>query len=118
MVAAKARLDFSAAALVLRREALLARIHAKREETAATSRRLAADFRAAEKARRSIHAGLRVLKASLVAAGVIWSFNAASNIGRGRRLLTISISLLSTVRAMRKVGAVLAPLITEPERDR
>lgn len=95
--------------LASRRTALLARIHLAREETAEIGRLLATDLHATERTRRSILTALKVLKASAVAAGVIWTFNATSNIGRGRRFVTLAISLLSTVRTMRKVGAFLSP---------
>lgn len=95
--------------LASRRVALLARIHLAREETAEVGRLLATDLHATERTRRSILTAVKVLKASAVAAGVIWTFNATSNIGRGRRFVTLAISLLSTVRAMRKVGLFLSP---------
>ena len=91
--------------LASRRVNLLARIHLAREETAEVGRLLATDLHATERTRRSILTAVKVLKASAVAAGVIWTFNATSNLGRGRRFVTLGISLLSTVRAMRKVSA-------------
>ena len=103
--------------LPVRRTALLARIHAGRERTTEAGRRVAADLQATERYRRSILTGLKVLKASVLAAGVIWSLNATSRIGRGRRLFTIAISLLSTIRAMRKVSAFLIPLTESPGRQ-
>ena len=95
--------------LASRRVNLLARIHLAREETAEVGRLLATDLHATERTRRSILTAVKVLKASAVAAGVIWTFNATSNLGRGRRFVTLGISLLSTVRAMRKVSAFLSP---------
>lgn len=103
--------------LSARRVALLARIHLAREETAEVGRLLATDLQATERTRRSILTALKVLKASAVAAGVIWSFNATSNIGRGRRFVTLAISFLSTVRTMRKVGAFLSPFTQISERQ-
>ena len=100
--------------LAARRGALLARIHAAREATVIAGRRVAGDLHATERARLSIITGLKVLKASVVAAGVIWSFNTISHnprVGRGRRYLTMAVSLLSTIRAMRKIGALVIPLI-------
>ena len=94
--------------LASRRVNLLARIHLAREETAEVGRLLATDLHATERTRRSILTAVKVLKASAVAAGVIWTFNATSNLGRGRRFVTLGISLLSTVRAMRKVSAFLS----------
>ena len=102
--------------LPARRTALLARIHAARADTAQIGRRLIVDLHATEQSRRSILTGLKVIKASLVAAGVIWSFNASSRIGRGSRLFTIAISMLSWIRTMRKVSAFLIPLKQLPER--
>lgn len=89
--------------LAAQREALLERIHAARSESALIGVRLAADLEATEKTRRSIVAGLKVLRASVVAAGVIWSFNAATKVRGTRRVFTIILSLLSTVRALRKL---------------
>lgn len=94
--------------LASRRVNLLARIHLAREETAEVGRLLATDLHATERTRRSILTAVKVLKASAVAAGVIWTFNATSNLGRGRRFVTLGISLLSTVRAMRKVSGFLS----------
>ncbi len=96
--------------LAVRRAALIVRIHAAREETSDVVRMIAADVRATERTRHSIHTGWKVLKASVVAAGVIWSFSATSRIGRGRRFFTLAVSLLSTMRAMRKVSAFVLPL--------
>ena len=103
--------------LPMRREALLVRIHVAREETAAIGRHVTADLEALVQSRRSFFSGLKLLRASVVAAGVIWSFNASSRIGRGSRVFTIALSLLSTIRAMRKVGALLGPLRQLPERQ-
>ena len=94
-------------ALPARRIALLARIHIAREETAEAGRRVAADLHATARTRHAIYNGWKLAKAAAVAAGVLWSFNAASNIGRGRRFVTIAISLLSTARALRKARAFL-----------
>jgi hypothetical protein len=93
----------SPVSLPARRAALLIRIHAARGESAAIGIQLAADLEATEKTRRSIVAGLKVLRASVVAAGVIWSFNAATKVKGARRVFTIILSLLSTVRALRKL---------------
>lgn len=95
--------------LAMRRAAVLARIHIAREESASIGVRLAADLDAAEKTRRSMVAGLQVLKASVVAAGVIWSFNAATKVKGPRRVFTIILSLLSTVRALRKLQILGSP---------
>ena len=103
--------------LPARRTALLARIHVARQETTETGRRVALDLQATERSRRSILTGLKLLKASLVAAGVIWCLNASSRIGRGSRLFTIAISLFSTMRAIRKVSAFLIPLTRSPGRQ-
>lgn len=100
--------------LPARRTALLARIHAAREATVIAGQRVAGDLHATERARLSIITGLKVLKASVVAAGVIWSFNTISHnprMGRGRRYLTMAVSLLSSIRAMRKIGALVIPLL-------
>ena len=100
--------------LPARRTALLERIHAAREATVVAGRRVVVDLHATERARLSIITGLKVLKASVVAAGVIWSFNTISHnprMGRGRRYLTMAISVLSSIRAMRKIGALVIPLI-------
>jgi len=97
--------------LSVRRTALLARIHAARAETAAAARLVAADLQATDRTRRNLIGAWQVLKAGAVAGGVIWSFNAASNMGKGRRFITMAFSVLSSVRAMRKIGALLAPLI-------
>ena len=96
--------------LPARRVALLARIHAARLNTVQIGHRLAIDLEATERSRQSIHAGWKLLKAAAVAAGVVWSFNATTNFSRGRRFLAIAVSLLSTLRAMRKVRSYLEPL--------
>jgi len=103
--------------LAVRRTVLLARIHAARQETVEAGGRVAADLQAMEKSRRSMLAGLKILKVTVVAAGVIWSLNAPSRIRRGSRLLTIALSLLSTMRAARKVHAFLIPLAPSPARQ-
>ena len=103
--------------LAVRRAALLARIHVARQETAEAGRRVVADLQATERSRRSILAGLKIFKATVVAAGVIWSFNASSRIGRGSRLFSIAISLLSTFRAVRKISAFFIPLTPLPGRQ-
>ncbi len=100
-----------------RREALLARIHIAREETADAGRLVALDLQALGRSQRSIQNGWKLLKASVVAAGVIWSFNASSKLGRGRRFVTMAISLLSTMRALRKVGALLVQTTQIRERQ-
>ena len=100
--------------LPARRTALLERIHAAREATVVAGRRVAVDLHATERTRLSIITGLKVLKASVVAAGVIWSFNTISHnprMGRSRRYLTMAVSLLSSIRAMRKIGALVIPLL-------
>ena len=96
--------------LAARRTSLLTRIHAAREETAEVGRHLAADVRATERSRIAIQSGWKIFKASAVAAGVIWSFNATSGGGRSRRLFTVAVSLLSTMRTLRRMGALLGPL--------
>lgn len=103
--------------LAVRRAALVVRIHAAREETADVVRTIAADLRATERTRRSIQNGWKVLKAAVVAAGVIWSFNATSRIGRGRRFFTLAVSLLSTLRAMRRISAFLLPFTQLHQRQ-
>ena len=104
--------------LPMQRAALLIRIYAARQTTAEVGHHLAADLEALVQLRRSFFTGLKLLRASVVAAGVIWSFNASSRIGRGSRLFTTALSLLSTVRAMRKIGALLSPLIQSPSSER
>ena len=96
--------------LEARRAALLLRIHAAREETVEIGRRLANDLRATERSRIALQSGWKIFKASAVAAGVIWSFNATSSGGRSRRLFTVAVSLLSTMRTLRRIGALLGPL--------
>ena len=103
--------------LNLQRGALLLRIQAAREDTAQIGRLVALDMGSLAQSRRTLLTGLKLLKASLVAAGLVWSFNASSNIGRGSRLFTIAISLLSTIRAVRKVSAFLIPNSPSPERQ-
>ena len=93
--------------LAERRTALLTRIHAARQETAEAGRLVAEDLKKTE---RSILSGWKLLKMTVFAAGIIWSFNAVSHVGRGRRFLMIAISLLSTVRSVRRIGAFLIPL--------
>ena len=93
---------------------MLARIHAARQDTAQIGRRLAVDLHATERSRHSIKAGWKLLKASAVAAGVVWSFNATSNFSRGRRFLTIAVSLLSTLRAMRKFRSFVGSITKFP----
>ena len=93
--------------LAERRTLLLARIQFARGETAEAGRLVAADL---QKAERSIHNGWRLLKATAFATGIVWSLNAASKVGRGRRFITLAISLLSTMRTARKIGAMLIPL--------
>jgi hypothetical protein len=96
--------------LIVQRTALLARIDAARRETAQAGRQVAVDLQAVERSRQSLQTGLALLKTSVVAAGVIWSLYTSSRIGRGSRLFTIAVSLLSTIRAMRRVRAFLTPL--------
>ncbi len=102
--------------LSVRRAALLARIESARGETAAAARLVDADLQAIDRTRRNLLGVWQVMKAGAVAAGVIWSFNAASNLGKGRRFITMALSMLSSVRAMRNIGALLAPPIqsTQP----
>ena len=100
--------------LAARRLALLARIQVERSHTAQIGRLLAEDLHVTARRRHSIHAGWKLLKASAVAAGVVWSFNASSKIGRGRRLFTIAVSVLSTLRAMRKMRSFMSPISTFP----
>ena len=97
--------------LSVRRAALLVRIQAAREQTASVVQYLAADVRATEQSRRSIQTGWKVFKAAAVAAGVIWSFNATSRLARGRRFFTLAVSMLSTMRAMRRASAFLLPFL-------
>ncbi|MEO8101288.1 MAG: hypothetical protein ABI790_02110 [Betaproteobacteria bacterium] len=100
----------TARSLLLRREALLARIAVARGQTADAGRRLSEDLQAAARTQRSMLGGLKLAKASLAAAGVIWSLNATTRLGRGSRFLTIALSVLSTLRLMRRVRAFLMPL--------
>lgn len=104
--------------LPMQRAALLTRIDAARQTTAQVGNHLATDLEALVQLRRSFFTGLRLLRASVVAAGVVWSFNASSRIGRGSRLFTTALSLLSTVRAMRKIGTLLSPLIQSQSTER
>ena len=104
-------------ALSVRRTVLLARIHAARGETAAAARLVAHDLQAIDGTRRKLLGVWQVMKAGAVAAGVIWSFSAASNVGKGRRFITMALSMLSSVRAMRNIGALLAPLIQPTHRQ-
>lgn len=108
MMMSDARHPHASLSLAERRAALLTRIHAAREETAQAGRLVAEDLKKTE---RSIHSGWKLLKMTAFAAGLIWSFNAASRVGRGRRFLTLAISLLSTVRTVRRVGALLMPFM-------
>ena len=103
--------------LPAQRVALLARIHAGRQQSVEAGRRIAADLRATERSRRSIIAGLKLAKPAMVAAGVIWSLNAPSRMGRGRRLFTLAVTLLSAIRTLRNVRAFLIPLASSPERQ-
>ena len=103
--------------LPARRTALLARIQAKREVTAEVGRLLATDLHALERSRRTIVTGLKVLKAAALAGGVIWSLNATSRIGRGSRLMSVAISVLSSIRTMRRLSAFFTPLIQSPPRQ-
>jgi hypothetical protein len=96
--------------LTARKAALIIRIHAARAETSGIGRRLATDFRAAEQSRQKLLAGLKLFRAAAVAGGVVWSFNAVTGGSRARRLLTIALSLISTMRAVHKVGAFFRPL--------
>lgn len=100
-----------------RREALIARIHVARAETAEAGRLVALDLLVVDRSLRSMQNGWKLLKASAVAAGVIWSFNASSSLGRGRRFVTMAISLLSTMRTLRRVGALLVQATQTPERQ-
>ena len=68
--------------LAERRTLLLARIQVARGETTEAARLVAADL---QKTERSIHNGWRLLKATAFATGIVWSLNAASKMGRGRR---------------------------------
>lgn len=107
-------------ALATQKAALLVHIGNARNRTAAIGKLLANDLCAAEEKSRSILAGLTVLKAALVTAGMVWSLNAPSTLGRGRRFITVGVSLLSTMRAIRsarKAGAILNAL-TQPIESR
>jgi hypothetical protein len=95
---------------------LLVRIHAARQETADAGRCVTADMEAANRSWLSLQTGLKILNATLAAAGVMWSLNAASRITRGRRLFTTAVSLLSSVRAMRRVSGFLMTHSALPER--
>ena len=96
--------------LAVRRRELLAQIQIARADTAAAGRRVGFDLQVTERTRRTLLTSVKVLKASLVAAGVIWSFNATSRLARGSRLVTFAISMLSTARTLRKVGALFVPV--------
>ncbi len=96
--------------LGLRRAALLARIHNARLETAEAGRLVVMDLQATERTRRSILGGLKIAKAALLAAGLIWSLKSPSPIGRGSRLLTVAVSMLSTLRTLRRLSVLLIPL--------
>lgn len=96
--------------LSLRREALLARIQDARLETAEVGRRVVTDLQATERTRRSILGGLKIAKATLLAAGLIWSLKSPSTMGRGSRLLTVAFSMLSTLRTLRRLSVLLIPL--------
>ena len=89
-----------------RRAAVLARIRDARRETAEISLYVADDLEGLDRKRRAIISGWRLAQAAGLAAGFIWSIKATSHIGRGRRFVTLAISLLSTMRAMRRVGSV------------
>lgn len=89
-----------------RRAAVLARIHEARLETVEIGLYVADDLEALDRKRRAIVSGWQLAQAAGLAAGVIWSLKASSRLGRGRRFVTLVISLLSTMRAMRKVGSV------------
>ena len=102
--------------LAVRREELLARIQSKRQETAEAGHRLATDLQAAERSWRSMQAGLTVLVTTMVGVGVLWSFKAASGVSRGRRLLTVIVSLASTVRAVRAVSIILKSIASPHKR--
>lgn len=93
--------------LAVRREALLARIQSKRQETAEAGHLLGNDLQAAKRSWRSMQAGLTVLATCMVGVGVLWSFKAASGVSRSRRMLTVIVSFASTVRAMRAVSNIL-----------
>ena len=93
-----------------RRIALQLRIQRAREQTSSVIQHLAADVRATEQTRRSIQTGWKVFKAAAVAGGLIWSFNATSHLGRGRRFFTLAVGMLSTMRAMRKANKLVLPL--------
>jgi hypothetical protein len=96
--------------LATRRIALQGRIRVAREETADVLQHLANDVRATDQTRRRVQNGWQLVKAATVAAGVVWSFNATSNSGRGRRFFTLAVSVLSSMRALRKISAFLLPL--------
>ena len=89
-----------------RRVAVLARIHDARRETAEIGLCVAADLERLDRKRRAIISGWQLAQAAGLAAGVIWSIKATSHLGRGRRFITLAISFLSTMRAIRKVGSV------------
>ncbi|MEO8384899.1 MAG: hypothetical protein ABI583_06645 [Betaproteobacteria bacterium] len=88
-----------------RRTALLIRIHAARAETAVVLEYVANDIRATDKTRLAIQGSWKLFKAAALAAGVVWSFNASSNSGRGRRFFTLAVSMLSAMRTLRRVTA-------------
>ena len=117
MIMPLARRRSAPLSLPVRRTALLVRIHAARRETTEAGRQVATDLQSMERSRLSILAGLRLARAALIAAGVIWSLNAPSRTGRGRRLLTIAISALSIIRTLRNVRALLTPLVSPPPRQ-
>lgn len=106
----------STVSLAVRRTELIARIHAARKETAAAARLVTIDLQAVDRTRRKLLGVWQVAKAGAVAVGVIWSFNAVSNMGKGRRFITMAFSMLSSVRAIRKIGALLMPLLTQSDQ--
>ena len=106
--------------LQARRDLLLARIHAARGETAELAHCLADDIRSTQRAHGYIRSGFSLLKSSLVAAGVIWSFKATAHAGPARRFLTVAVSVLSalrTLRALGKAGAFFTTFSTTSQKQ-
>ncbi|MEQ1517471.1 MAG: hypothetical protein ABL931_13390 [Usitatibacteraceae bacterium] len=95
--------------LAAQKAALIVRIHAARGETSNIGRRIATDFLTAEQSRLKLLAGLKLFRAAAVAAGVVWSFKAVTGGSRARRLFTLAVSLMSTMRAVHKVGRFFTP---------
>lgn len=96
----------------MQREALLLRIHAKRDETIELASRLAQDIRRTGRARSYLRSGLSLLRSAVLAGGVIWTFKATAKAGFFSRFFTMAVGALSalrTFRALGKVGEFISP---------